>query len=121
MSYREREQYSDNVTENLVERDCVTWGSKGETYRGNTSQTESGRTCQNWSSQSPHTHPFYTDYTTENTGIGTHAYCRNPNPRNNPRPWCFTTDENKNWEYCRVPFCELGETRHTHYRIVLVI
>ena len=20
-------------------------------------------------------------------------------------PWCFTTDEDKNWEYCDVPFC----------------
>lgn len=30
-------------------------------------------------------------------------YCRNPDGE--PRPWCFTTDPNKRWEYCDIPRC----------------
>ncbi|XP_028397378.1 uncharacterized protein LOC114521159 [Dendronephthya gigantea] len=31
-------------------------------------------------------------------------YCRNPK-NSGQRPWCFTTDRNKRWEYCDVPKC----------------
>lgn len=30
-------------------------------------------------------------------------YCRNPDGE--PRPWCFTTDPNKRWEFCDIPRC----------------
>ena len=41
-------------------------------------------------------------------------YCRNPDISNYPhinkycgggRPWCYTTDPNKRWEYCDIPKC----------------
>ena len=30
-------------------------------------------------------------------------YCRNPG--STARPWCYTVDKNKRWEYCDVPLC----------------
>lgn len=30
-------------------------------------------------------------------------YCRNPDGE--LRPWCFTTDPNKRWEFCDIPRC----------------
>ena len=41
-------------------------------------------------------------------------YCRNPDISNDPyinkycgkgRPWCYTTDPNKRWEFCDIPKC----------------
>lgn len=33
-------------------------------------------------------------------------YCRNPD--NEKMPWCYTTDTETRWEYCRVPNCGDG-------------
>lgn len=30
-------------------------------------------------------------------------YCRNPD--NDIQPWCYTTDPDTKWEYCKVPIC----------------
>ena len=30
-------------------------------------------------------------------------YCRNPD--NERMPWCYTTDADTRWEYCKVPSC----------------
>ena len=69
----------------------------GFDYDGHTSKTEGGRTCQRWDSQEPHPHNYHDMVDQEN-------YCRNVD-NDSERPWCFTTDEDKNWEYCDVPFC----------------
>ncbi|XP_062617727.1 plasminogen-like [Saccostrea cucullata] len=70
---------------------------KGLEYRGTTSVTRSGRTCQRWDSQYPHYHAFYIlPSSNEN-------FCRNPD--SDSRPWCYTTDPQKRWEYCDVPVC----------------
>ena len=69
---------------------------KGEEYIGNISTTKSGRTCQEWKSQTPHKHS-YCSHLEKN-------FCRNPDGEDNG-PWCYTTDRNKRWEYCDVPFC----------------
>ena len=39
-----------------------------------------------------------------NDGL-TENYCRNPG-KESEGPWCYTTDKNKRWEYCDVPFCK---------------
>ncbi len=31
-------------------------------------------------------------------------FCRNPDPENKVRPWCFV-DTNLTWEYCQIPSC----------------
>uniref|UniRef100_A0A8W8HYB1 Plasminogen n=1 Tax=Magallana gigas TaxID=29159 RepID=A0A8W8HYB1_MAGGI len=66
---------------------------KGLNYLGSKNVTFSGKTCQRWDSQTPHSHPYNN---TEN-------YCRNPDE--DSRPWCFTTDPNQWWENCLIPTC----------------
>lgn len=65
-------------------------------YSGTINTTKSGRICQKWSLQIPHTH--------DKTWLGDNNYCRNPHlfPEG---PWCFTTDENVRFEYCDIPVC----------------
>ncbi|XP_056619759.1 plasminogen-like [Triplophysa dalaica] len=77
--------------------DCM--HCNGEDYRGKISITESGYTCQRWDSQTPHKHNYillFLQNLREN-------YCRNPG--GDPRPWCYTTDPSKRWEYCSIPRC----------------
>lgn len=77
---------------------------KGLDYRGKISTTPSGRTCQRWDSQSPHKHSGYADNLPG--GAGAHEnYCRNPKNHWETKPWCYTTDPRRRWEYCDIPFC----------------
>ncbi|XP_078602422.1 uncharacterized protein LOC144876720 isoform X2 [Branchiostoma floridae x Branchiostoma japonicum] len=75
---------------------------KGETYRGNIAVTKSGKTCQRWDSQEPHTHK-------ENAGTKPedalyNNYCRNPT--GGDTIWCYTTDPGKRWDYCDKRACD---------------
>ena len=66
-------------------------------YRGCQDRTESGKPCQKWTSQSPHSHSR-TPSGYPNKGLGDHNYCRNPDSE--PRGiWCYTTTATR-WEYC---------------------
>jgi hypothetical protein len=81
---------------------------KGKQYKGVISTTQSGRTCQKWTSQSPHPHPAisidnYPDATIEEAW----NYCRNPADKLGVGPWCYTTDPAKQWESCGLSFCVL--------------
>ncbi|XP_063695202.1 uncharacterized protein LOC134826666 [Bolinopsis microptera] len=72
-------------------------------YRGVINTTISGRDCQRWDSQEPHSHtakPELHQY----KGLEEN-YCRNPD--NDERAWCYTTDSSERWEYCNVPDCSL--------------
>ncbi|XP_066300222.1 uncharacterized protein [Branchiostoma lanceolatum] len=73
----------------------------GATYRGTTSHTRTGKTCQRWDSQTPHAH----DRTPSNYRSGglEQNYCRNPDGTDNL--WCYTTDIRTRWDYCDVPVC----------------
>ena len=52
-----------------------------------------GKTCQNWDSQSPHSH------NTATSGWGVRGnYCRNPDGKSGI--WCYTTDPGTPFEYC---------------------
>ena len=68
----------------------------GRLYEGNKNVTISGRACQMWASQKPHKHSYKWLKSESN-------YCRNPG--STARPWCYTVDKNKRWEYCDVPLC----------------
>jgi len=73
--------------------------SSGWKYNGTVNTTISGRTCQRWSSQSPHLHRYHNLVDQEN-------YCRDAN--NNGAPWCYTTDHNQTTEFCLI-YAEEGE------------
>ncbi|XP_078610906.1 uncharacterized protein LOC144881610 [Branchiostoma floridae x Branchiostoma japonicum] len=79
--------------------DCVE--GDGSSYRGTLAKTKSGRTCQRWDSQYPHSHarntPLFNPELEEN-------YCRNPIGRTTI--WCYTTDPEKRWELCDLPDCD---------------
>ncbi|XP_019807018.1 plasminogen isoform X3 [Tursiops truncatus] len=73
----------------------------GEHYEGKISKTVSGLDCQAWDSQSPHAHGYIpAKFPNKNLKMN---YCRNPDGE--PRPWCFTTDPSKRWEFCDIPRC----------------
>lgn len=69
---------------------------KGSTYRGTLSTTVNGRQCQDWSVQTPHEH----EHDPNGLGLEDGPYCRNPNQHDDL--WCYTTDAEKEWEYCDV-------------------
>ena len=68
-------------------------GYQDSGYRGCQKTTRSGHTCQNWASQSPHTHmalPASNPELVQN-------FCRNPT--NGDTIWCYTVTSVR-WEYC---------------------
>ena len=74
--------------------ECL-FDEQGKDYRGKQNITESGRTCQMWSSNTPHSHT--------NNALDVENYCRNPDGE--PKPWCYTTDPDMRWELCDIPLC----------------
>ncbi|XP_074719076.1 plasminogen-like isoform X2 [Strix uralensis] len=85
--------------------DCI--NGNGKDYRGTVAKTGRGRTCQEWSSQKPHSHKYFTPVTHPRAGLDKN-YCRNPDGDVNG-VWCFTTDPEKKWEYCEIPRCSASE------------
>ena len=87
------------------EEECKTH-IRGMAYSGDVSVTKSGRTCQRWDSQEPHTHKEDDLADFPDASIADAAnFCRNPKDREDG-PWCFTTDPSKKWEYCDIEVCE---------------
>jgi len=73
-----------------------------DTYgkQNNTNVTKSGKQCQYWSSQFPHTHN-YTDTNYPTKDLGYHNNCRNPTD-DKKGDWCLTTDPDVKKEYCSI-------------------
>jgi hypothetical protein len=69
-------------------------------YRGAIAETITGRTCQAWAAQSPHSHSRTPNNYPEFGLEGEHNYCRNPDGE--PTAWCYTTDPGSRWELCDV-------------------
>ncbi|XP_046580073.1 plasminogen-like [Haliotis rubra] len=81
-------------------------------YQGTLSTTNSGLTCQNWTSQSPNRHR-YSDVHFENLGETAALavnYCRDPSGRGvrpSGRLWCYNgASRRPRWDWCDdVPKC----------------
>ena len=74
---------------------CYT--GNGANYQGGVSVTNTGLTCQVWTSQTPHSHSR-TPANYPEFHLGNHNYCRNPDGE--PSPWCYTMDPNVRWQLC---------------------
>ncbi|PNJ79227.1 LPA isoform 1, partial [Pongo abelii] len=77
----------------------------GQSYRGTYFISVTGRTCQAWSSMTPHSHSRTPKYY-PNAGLISN-YCRNPTCA--AGPWCYTTDPKVRWEYCNLTRCSDDE------------
>ena len=77
----------------------------GSEYAGTVSMTLTGRTCQTWSAQTPHSHS-YTDPADfpDATLADASNYCRNLDNAA-AGPWCYTTNPNNRFDYCDVGYC----------------
>ena len=89
----------------IVRKSCYD-DEKGADYNDVVSTTVTGRTCQKWNKKVPHD-PYYTPNPLnfpEKSLSAAENYCRNPD--GSQAPWCYTTDPDKRWEYCDVPYCD---------------
>ena len=72
-------------------------------------KTVTGKECQRWDKQTPHSHVFndavwFPDASVEDA----ENYCRNPGKEQPGGPWCYTTDSSVRWEYCNVENCGIS-------------
>ena len=82
---------------------CKMGARGGALYRGGASVTGCGLECQNWTSQTPHTHE-YTPNNYPDSGLGDHNFCRNPS--GDAQPWCYTISASVEWQSCsQIPDC----------------
>ncbi|KAM6898394.1 plasminogen activator, urokinase b [Lycodopsis pacificus] len=67
-------------------------------YRGTESKSKSGRTCEEWDSDTRER------YMSSDVHSGRHNYCRNLLYKR--RPWCYVRkNQQLIWEYCGIPRC----------------
>lgn len=68
-------------------------------YQYKLTKTKSGYTCQRWDSQRPYSHR-YTDpkQFPDATLYDAANFCRNPD--GSPLAWCYTTSNEKRWDWC---------------------
>uniref|UniRef100_A0A3P9JGZ8 trypsin n=1 Tax=Oryzias latipes TaxID=8090 RepID=A0A3P9JGZ8_ORYLA len=82
--------------ETEVTNDC--YEGVGLYYRGQVSETASGRACAEWD---PETRRRFLSWDLHS---GRHNYCRNLHFRR--RPWCYVGKNHQlQWEYCEIPRC----------------
>ncbi|XP_060578154.1 CUB and sushi domain-containing protein 1-like [Ruditapes philippinarum] len=70
-------------------------------YAGSLGSTTSGKTCQRWDSQFPHSHKKTSAALYPDTSVSAaNNYCR---AVGETYLWCYTTDIFKRWDYCNKP------------------
>ena len=83
--------------------ECI-WTPRGTEYLGTSlSITRNSATCQAWNVDTPHARsPPVNDLIPDDTSA--HNYCRLPS-KTDQLPWCYTTDPNVRWDFCKVVNC----------------
>lgn len=92
-----------SVCHNCTALECGHAETRQSDYRGSINVTESNRTCLPWDVHEPHEHFDITSDTFPAADL-VGNFCRSPDAPHN-RAWCYTTDPEKEWEYCAVPVC----------------
>lgn len=78
------------------------YSGHGRGYNGTVNVTRYNTSCQRWDRNYPHRHLLeFEDYPEIEGG---HNFCRNPGERG-AKPWCFTIDPGRRWDYCDIPEC----------------
>ncbi|XP_068721502.1 uncharacterized protein [Montipora capricornis] len=96
--------YPDVIQEQLNILECKEcFYGDGRGYHGNKSTTVSGYKCQSWNATTPREHNITGSIYKEITNCT--DFCRNPGGFGLDGPWCFTTNDTVQWEYCGVPRC----------------
>ncbi|XP_077182322.1 coagulation factor XII isoform X3 [Paroedura picta] len=97
---------SSSLTVSIVaDHSHTCFSGNGHLYRGFAQNTFLGEPCLPW--DSPILFHEYSSNTLENAvslGLGSHAFCRNPD--NDRQPWCYVLrDKQLNWGFCNVSRC----------------
>ena len=79
---------------------CFTDPQSSRMYQGNTNMTATGKPCQRWDSQHPHSHTVILDDFPDGSLEDASNYCRDPGGIET-WPWCYTMTPTR-WEYCSV-------------------
>ena len=97
---------------------------EGREYRGNTSVTIDGFTCQAWTSQTPLLHEMtdpdlFPDQTLEEA----QNFCRNPDGHPHG-PWCYKMEHTASTTItakttCNVPYCDSINTRRIYWPLFI--
>ncbi|XP_022901245.2 tyrosine-protein kinase transmembrane receptor Ror2 [Onthophagus taurus] len=94
-----------DIKQDEVTYDCVK--GRGRFYQGTMNVSQSGLPCQNWESQTPHSHIHPPMFLPELQGA--ENYCRNAGGAE-PMPWCFTMNSTVRWQHCNITRCS-NETK----------
>ncbi|KAL4237283.1 hypothetical protein ACF0H5_002002 [Mactra antiquata] len=83
-------------------------GPSVRSYMGTWNKTVSGRTCQRWDVQTPHSHNLTADMFEEDRLKDAENFCRDPT--NSGELWCYTTDPMIELEKCGIGKCNGEKT-----------
>uniref|UniRef100_A0A8B9HMH8 Hepatocyte growth factor n=1 Tax=Astyanax mexicanus TaxID=7994 RepID=A0A8B9HMH8_ASTMX len=97
----------DSDNQSNIETTTTCFCDNGAGYRGTVAVPREGLTCQRWDAQFPHSHSYMPQkYRCKDLSEN---FCRNPDGRD--APWCFTTDPNIPWAFCKnIPRCGAAAT-----------
>ncbi|CAC5359746.1 unnamed protein product [Mytilus coruscus] len=90
----------------FVTNNCF-YNGQAKNYMGTLAVTNNNYTCQRWETHEPHDH-FYTETDFPEQTIPEN-YCRTTPV--SARPWCYTTNKYKRWEYCYINNCNCSSGR----------
>ncbi|XP_060606596.1 plasminogen-like [Ruditapes philippinarum] len=97
-------------------QECFSGAAKD--YIGRRKTTVSGLQCQRWDSQNPHEHHYKESQFSDCSFCEARNYCRDPG--DDGYLWCYTTDLNKRWEGCGIPWCEEPERNNDTHDCYLI-